>query len=341
MARRPTPQQRLEKLLAEFEPIIRKAFRAAIRDLASNAEIGQVADMLAKGDIEGALRALHIDPAAFRGLDEAIRQTYIAGGSSAAATVPAVTQLDGTRLVMRFDARSPRAERWLAEHSSTLITNIVEDQRGMVRTALREGMERGRNPRSVALDIAGRINPATGRREGGLLGLTSGQERAVSKAKDELLSGDRTQLRNYLTRGRRDKRFDTYVRKAIKDGKPVPSNIVSRMTGRYADRQLQLRAETIARTEAIASLNRSQVDAFGQAIDSGAINRGDVRKVWKATRDARTRDSHRHLDGESVGYDERFANGLLYPGEPGGPAAEVINCRCTLLLRVDFLANLS
>jgi len=26
---------------------------------------------------------------------------------------------------------------------------------------------------------------------------------------------------------------------------------------------------------------------------------------------------------------ERFSNGLMYPGELGGPAEEVINCRCT------------
>lgn len=50
-----------------------------------------------------------------------------------------------------------------------------------------------------------------------------------------------------------------------------------------------------------------------------------------ATLDSRTRDSHRQLDGEVVGDDGKFSNGLRYPGDPEGPAAEVWNCRCTLV----------
>ena len=53
-----------------------------------------------------------------------------------------------------------------------------------------------------------------------------------------------------------------------------------------------------------------------------------------ATLDSRTRDSHRQLDGEVVGDDGKFSNGLRYPGDPEGPAAEVWNCRCTLVASI-------
>ncbi|MDZ4232541.1 MAG: phage minor head protein, partial [Dietzia sp.] len=59
-----------------------------------------------------------------------------------------------------------------------------------------------------------------------------------------------------------------------------------------------------------------------------------MHKVWVATTDARTRDSHFAADGQRVGLDEPFLIGgtrLSYPGDPNAPAAEIVNCRCTIL----------
>lgn len=55
----------------------------------------------------------------------------------------------------------------------------------------------------------------------------------------------------------------------------------------------------------------------------------DIVKQWDAVLDGRTRDSHRRVDGEIRELDEKFSNGLMFPGDPSGSAAEVINCRCT------------
>lgn len=329
MARRPTPIEQIEELLARYEGFIRDAFRASIRNLTDEAQLSRIIESLERGDIEGAIRALRIEPAAYVPLTEAVRQAFIEGGTKTAAS-----------LVIRFDVRNPQAEEWLERHSSEMVTNLVEDQRTAVRAALREGMELGVNPRSTALNIVGRIDPATKRRTGGILGLSAPQERYVASARAELLSGDPARLRNYLTRERRDKRFDRYVLKAIKDEKPVDAATVSRAVGRYSDRLLQLRGETIGRTESMAALNASQMEAYRQAVEKGEVQANAVRKVWKATKDKRTRDTHRALDGESAGLEERFANGLLYPGDPGGDVSEIANCRCLLKYRIDRLSNL-
>jgi Phage Mu protein F like protein len=215
-----------------------------------------------------------------------------------------------------------------------------------VRAALDAGMAEGRNPRATALDIAGRLNRATGRREGGILGLNSGQTDAVIRARAELLSGDPTQPRNYLTRARRDKRFDRLVMQAIRDGKPVAKADVDRITGRYKDRLLQLRGETIARTETLASLNAGKQEGIRQLIDSGKVPASAVKKRWRATGDDRTRDSHLALNDVEVGLDEVFVSPLtgaqmLHPHDTsrGAPASETIGCRCFMEIRIDYFAQ--
>jgi hypothetical protein len=340
MARRPTARRRLEQLADRFEPEMQAAFLAAIADIVSGAELGRITERLERGDINGALRALHIDPAAFREFEEAIRQAYIAGGVATTEGFPPIRDAQGNRVVFRFNARNPRAERILTLHSGQLITRITDDMLLASRQAMTAGLEAGLNPRSVALDLVGRIDRTTGRRTGGILGLTSNQERYVTTARFDLLSGDPERLRHYLTLNRRDRRFDRTVLAAIRDGKALDQATVSRITGRLSDSYLQLRGETLARTETIGSLNTAAKEAVDQMAEESGINRQDIRKVWRATKDSRTRDTHAALDGESVGVDERFSNGLLYPGEPGGDPAEVINCRCIADYRVDFLSNL-
>lgn len=86
-------------------------------------------------------------------------------------------------------------------------------------------------------------------------------------------------------------------------------------------------ATRAARTALTGAENAGRVSSYERARGMGI----DVQARWMATLDSRTRSSHRALDGEVVGDDGRFSNGLRYPGDPTGPAAEVWNCRCTLV----------
>lgn len=201
-------------------------------------------------------------------------------------------------------------------------------------------MEAGNNPRTVALDLVGRVG-ASGRRENGVIGLTSSQAEWVRNYSAELSSDNPLDA---LSRSLRDKRFDGAVRKAAASGEPIPAALRGKMVDSYENRSLRYRAETIARTEAMASLHAAQEVAMIQAVEKGAISRADVAYVWNATQDNRTRDSHAEMDGQEVAMGEMFVTGngarLAYPGDPDGPPEEVINCRCYRSVSVDFLANL-
>lgn len=325
----------IDDLIAEWEPQLRRAFLSSVAKIVDAAQVEAIETALRVGDVDGALRAVGIDPVRFRALDAAIAQAFESGGGLTAANIPSVRRPQSARVEILFNARNPRAEQWARDRSGTLIREIVEDQRTMVRQHLTAGLQAGNNPRAVALDLVGRIAP-NGKRQGGAVGLTASQESWVRNFRAELEALDPAAMARKL----RDKRFDRTFAKALESGKPMNAAKVDSMVQSYRNRALKLRADAIARTETMRALHASQEEAFRQAIDAGAVNRQDVRRVWVATKDKRTRDTHAALDGESVGLDQAFSNGLQYPGDPNGAPEETINCRCTMLMRIDFLANL-
>lgn len=86
-------------------------------------------------------------------------------------------------------------------------------------------------------------------------------------------------------------------------------------------------SKTFARTAMTEAQNAGRVESLRNAKKLGI----DVEKEWMATLDRHTRDSHARIDGESIPENERFSNGLRYPGDPEGNAQEIYNCRCTLV----------
>lgn len=86
-----------------------------------------------------------------------------------------------------------------------------------------------------------------------------------------------------------------------------------------------------ARTATTGAENAGRTDGYKRAQKMGI----KIKKVWFATLDDRTRDSHRELDGETREVDEPFSNGCMHPGDPKGDAGEVWNCRCTLITKVN------
>lgn len=89
------------------------------------------------------------------------------------------------------------------------------------------------------------------------------------------------------------------------------------------------RAKTIVRTES----HRIKCEAEFQAALEAKSKGADILKQWDATLDGNTRPSHQKLDGEIKELEEKFSNGMMYPGDSSGTAAEVVNCRCLALTR--------
>lgn len=101
---------------------------------------------------------------------------------------------------------------------------------------------------------------------------------------------------------------------------------ISRLVARavYGDDKVDARATTIARTESAGAMSQG---AWDQAQAEGDLFRS---KTWLSFDDAETRPTHLEQNEMTVGLDEEFPNGLLYPLDPRGDAGEVVNCRCVL-----------
>lgn len=82
-----------------------------------------------------------------------------------------------------------------------------------------------------------------------------------------------------------------------------------------------------ARTAMTGAQNGGRLDSMKRAQGRGI----EVKKGWLATLDARTRDSHAVMDGEEVEINEKFSNGLRFPGDPSGAPSQVYNCRCRMV----------
>lgn len=335
----------LKELIDALERGIRKAFLAAIADVVNSVIERQLIEYIKQQNIVAAFETLGLSPAAMRPITALIEQTYERGGIYAVSQMPKYIQTPAGKAVPRFDIRNERAEAYIRQHSATLIQDISDDVSVNVRNTLTSGLERGDNPVRTAKDIIGRIDPATGKRTGGIIGLTVNQEGWVQSYRNKLENLNDAANDMEL----RDKKFDSIVTKAIADGKPLDQATIDKLVMRYRNNALNYRGKVIARTETMQSLNASDYDATAQMIAKGAIRARDVVNEWDTAGDDRVRHTHRSIDGQRRAFGEPFeiTDGLLtyrlmYPGDSslGAPASQVIQCRCRLRKRIDWLTDL-
>lgn len=118
------------------------------------------------------------------------------------------------------------------------------------------------------------------------------------------------------------------VTQAVLQGEPIPDLAKRLRTVTDMDKNAALRN---ARTAVTCAQNKARFDSYDRAEKIGI----KMKKVWLATLDDRTRSSHAEMDGEEVEMDDKFSNGLAYPGDPSGDPSEVYNCRCRMITQID------
>lgn len=89
------------------------------------------------------------------------------------------------------------------------------------------------------------------------------------------------------------------------------------------------------RTESAGAAIAAAVDGWSalEAVRQCAPDQ-DIRKRWVVT-SSNPRPSHRAMDGQTVPVDDRFSNGMQWPGDWAGGPDEVCGCQCEIALVYD------
>lgn len=146
---------------------------------------------------------------------------------------------------------------------------------------------------------------------------------------------------NYLRSRRADleRRIEERLESAELEG-------ISRQVARRTDPTIRLlqdeRADVVKQQDADKSVWQTRAERIARTETTGAYNAGAYAaqqeaevgvRMWIATPDGATRETHLDMSGTCVPVGEPFVfpdgSELMFPGDPSGPPSETINCRCT------------
>jgi hypothetical protein len=204
---------------------------------------------------------------------------------------------DEDRRAMVFSLDNPYATAWTREHGSEMIQGISNGTRDGVRQIIRSGFTENKTPGQIAREIRG-YKPRVGPEVPGLVGLLPRDDEAVSR-----------------------------YRAQLEEVQGLSPEQAARSASRYAQRLLNRRGETIARTEVAQAQVMGTLNAWSDAKDQGFVS-PRTRKRWITAWDERTCEYCAPMHNELVKPGEAFDTGL---GSVQGPPLHP-NCHCDVVL---------
>lgn len=209
---------------------------------------------------------------------------------------------------LTFSLVLPSVSTYVNNYVATRVREISETSQQAIRVAINDAVVTGRNPVQIARTFRASV------------GLTNAQEMTVQRFKRALETGDIHYV-DGLT-----------LAPKVGDMEGLSDKQIDKLVERYRLRASQSRAETIARTESLTAISVGQDLAVRTGQLTGSIS-NELYKHWEWSKDGRTREAHVET-GELNGWipiNQPFITPLgplMFPRDPSGTAANVINCRC-------------
>lgn len=172
-------------------------------------------------------------PEGFVSFDKTIRETYSKSSELSIKALP-----KPLKRYLRYDIKNPRLRRYIDSHTGSLIMNIEEGAKRVVRQAIHRTFTKAYTPKQVAKYI-----------------------------KDSIVLDERREIA-----------LSNYRNRLESLGKPEEH--VDRLVDQYADRLLDQRCATIARTETRMATNQGQLSVWREAAAQDLVDRNSAGKIW-------------------------------------------------------------
>lgn len=294
---------RLSASKSKSERAIINAFNH-IRTTLSTAGIHQ---QMQFGNYEGAIDAIVLP---FHALGDSLVQIYL---NAAQEFTDNIGQQIGQHV--SFNPAQPR----VVSEMRNLRAFFIQDLNATMRSAVRDVVLHGLTyDWTIDQMVVAMMNTP---------GLTSRDLVAIENYRQGIERGD---MRRLLQTDVRDRRYDA----AVMNGTAADRHLV-RMVAAKERLTRQISLNRLVQTETLRAQSMGRNALLEQLVDLGTIEAENVQRTWRSALLPRTRDSHAAQHGETRNLNEAFSNGLMYPGDPNGPASEVINCQCDLTIDVQ------
>lgn len=285
--------RRAGTLTPSLAALLLKAF-AALRDSITDEEIARLMKLGAVDQIVTQLLDQATLDVVLQPVKDELRDGIIDAARAFQRQLP---KSDAGMLGIKFDYLSPNTVDAIRTLESRVMSDLTADTRAMLRAVVERGMTDGTAPKALAAQLRDAI------------GLGPSQLEQVENFRDALQGLNGRSITDYTLR---DQRFKA----------PTTPAQVEAQVARYRQRRIAQNAETVARTASLDAMKLGQHLSWQDAIDKGYVDGARLKKRWAGVMDDRERAAHVAMEGDVVGWNGRFSNGELIPGD------STYNCRC-------------
>lgn len=305
MARDPYPA-----IAEKYDKQVQQAIYSIWDTLRRSRSLVELENIIATQGVFGVMQLLsNMEDEVTAQLMPVLEQAILESGRAVISILPSKAVLGP----IAFSMVLPSVSSYVRNYTGIRIREISNETREAVRIAVSESIITGRNPKQTARDFRSSI------------GLTVNQEKTVQRFKTALEKGDAAYINSLTTPNKS-------VKEAIESAAELSQSRIDSMVEQQRAKYVKLRSETIARTESLTALSVGQNQAIRTGLLTGAVA-NELLKRWLYRVDGRARDAHISTGNNNgwIPISQAYVTPLgplMFPRDPAGTAANVINCRC-------------